>query len=44
LKKDHVKDNFKHFEDVAKQLEVKLFKEKLEELKTKTDAEGRDWL
>jgi transposase-like protein len=44
LKKDHVKDNFKLFEDVAKQLEVKLFKEKLEELKTKIDAEGRDWL
>jgi hypothetical protein len=29
---------------VAKQLEVKLFEEKLEELKTKTNAEGRDWL
>jgi transposase-like protein len=40
LKKDHVKDNFKLFEDVAKQLEVKL----LEELKTKTNAKGRDWL
>jgi hypothetical protein len=29
LKKDHVKDNFKLFEDVAKKLEVKLFEEKL---------------
>jgi hypothetical protein len=44
LKKDHVKDNFKLFEDVAKRLEVKLFEKKLEELKTKTNAEGRDWL
>ena len=44
LKKDHVKDNFKLFEIVARQLEVKLFEEKLEELKTKTNAEGRDGL
>jgi hypothetical protein len=29
LNKDHVKDNFKLFEDVAKQSEVKLFEENL---------------
>jgi transposase-like protein len=44
LKKDHMKDSFKLFENVAKQLEVKLFEEKLEELKTKTNTEGLDWL
>lgn len=44
LKKDGSKDNFPLFEEVCQQLEVKYFEEKLNELKSKVNAEGRDWL
>jgi hypothetical protein len=41
LLKDGTKDNFPLFEEVARMLEVKLFEEKLEHLKTATNAERR---
>jgi hypothetical protein len=44
LQKDGTKDNFSLFEEVACMLEVPFFKEKLEQLKTTTNAEGRQWL
>jgi len=44
LRKDGTKDNFPLFEEVAHMLEVKFFKEKLEQLRTVTNAEGRQWL
>jgi len=42
--KDHIKDNFKLFELVARQLEVQFFQEQLEKLKTTTNNQGRQWL
>ena len=39
--KDHIKDNFKLFELVARQLEVQFFEEQLEKLKTATNDQGR---
>ena len=42
--KDHINDNFKLFELVARQLEVQFFEEQLEKLKTATNDQGRDWL
>ena len=44
LWKDGTKDNFPLFEEVARMLEAPFFKEKLEQLKTATNAEGRQWL
>jgi len=44
LCKDGTKDNFSLFEEVARMLEVKLFEEKLEHLKTTTTQKGRQWL
>jgi len=44
FKKDSDKDNFALFEDLCHQNEVQFFKEKLEKLKTATDAQGRQWL
>jgi transposase-like protein len=44
LRKDGTKDNFPLFEEVARMLEVPFFEEKLEQLKTATNAEGRQWL
>ena len=39
-----MKDNFPLFEEVARMLEVSFFEEKLEQLKTSTNGEGRQWL
>jgi hypothetical protein len=39
-----MKDNFPLFEEVARMLEAPFFKEKLEQLKTATNVEGRQWL
>ena len=44
LRKDGTKYNFPLFEEVARMLEVPFFEEKLEQLKTATNAEGRQWL
>ena len=44
LRKDSVKDNFERLQVAARQLEVKFFHEKLEEIKIATNAEGRQWL
>ena len=44
FKKDGDKDNFALFELVARQLEVQLFEEKFEQLKTATNEQGRSWL
>jgi hypothetical protein len=44
LRKDGTKDNFPLFEEVARMLEVSAFEEKLELLKTATNAEGRRWI
>jgi len=44
FKKDGDKDNFALFELVARQLEVQLFEEKFEQLKTTTNEQGRSWL
>ena len=44
LRKDGTKDNFPLFEEVARMLEVSFFEEKLEQLKTTTNGEGRQWL
>jgi len=41
IRHDGTKDNFKLFEDVCRQLEVKLFNEKLDALKLATNARGR---
>jgi transposase-like protein len=42
LQKDGTKDNFPLFEEVARMLEVSFFEEKLEQLKTTTNAEGSE--
>ena len=42
--KDGVKDNFDLFQEAARQLEDKYFKEKLEQVRTASNAEGRQWL
>jgi hypothetical protein len=39
-----MKDNFPLFKEVARMLEVPFFEEKLEQLKTATNAEGMQWL
>ena len=44
LRNDGMKDNFPLFEEVARMLEVPFFEEKLEQLKTATNTEGRQWL
>ena len=41
IRHDGTKDNFKLFEEVCRQLEVKLFNEKLDALKLATNASGR---
>ena len=41
IRHDGTKDNFKLFEEVCRQLEVKLFNEKLDALKLDTNASGR---
>ena len=41
LRKDGVKGNFDLFQEVARQLEDKYFKEKLEQVRTTSNAEGR---
>jgi hypothetical protein len=42
--KDHKKDNFKLLEEVCHAVEVKIFEEKLEDLKAKTNVVGREWI
>ena len=42
--KDHIKDNFKLFEEVCRQTEKSLFKKKLEALKLKTNDHAREFL
>jgi hypothetical protein len=44
LRKDGVKDNFDLFQEAARQLEDKYFRRKLEEVRTASNAEGRQWL
>jgi hypothetical protein len=44
LRKDGVKDNFELFQEAARQLEDKYFREILEKVKTATNDEGRQWL
>ena len=44
LRKDSVKDNFGMFQEVARQLEDKYFQKKLEQVRTASNAEGRQWL
>ena len=44
IRRDGTKDNFKLFEEVCRQLEVKLFNEKLDALKLATNASGRQFL
>jgi hypothetical protein len=44
IRRDHTKDNFKLFEEVCRQREVKLFNEKLEALKLATNVDGRQFL
>ncbi|XP_039820677.1 uncharacterized protein LOC120682730 isoform X2 [Panicum virgatum] len=44
LRKDGNKNNLPLFEDVARMTKVQFFEEKLEELKTATDDQGRQWL
>ena len=44
IRRDHTKDNFKLFEEVCRQQEVKLFNEKLEALKLATNDDGRQFL
>ena len=42
--KDHIKDNFKLFEEMCRQTEMALFKKKLKALKLKTNDCGREFL
>jgi hypothetical protein len=44
LRKDGVKDNFDLFQEAARQLEDRYFWRKLEEVKTASNGEGRQWL
>jgi hypothetical protein len=44
IRRDGTKDNFKLFEEVCRQLKVKLFNEKLDTLKLATNASGRQFL
>lgn len=44
LRKDGVKDNFDLFQVAARQLEDYYFQRKLEQVRTATNAEGRQWL
>ena len=44
LRKDGVKDNFDLFQEAARQLEDKYFQKKLEQVRTASNAEGRQWL
>ena len=44
LRKDGVKDNFDLFQEATRQLEDKYFQKKLEQVKTASNAEGRQWL
>jgi hypothetical protein len=44
LRKDGVKGNFDLFQKAAQQLEDKYFKEKLEQVRTASNAEDRQWL
>ena len=44
IRRDGTKDNFKLFEEVCRQLEVKLFNEKLDALKLAINASGRQFL
>jgi hypothetical protein len=41
LRKDGVKDNFDIFQEAARQLEDRYFRRKLEEVRTASNAEGR---
>ena len=42
--KDGVKDNFDLFQEVARQLEDKYFQKKLEQSRTASNVEGRQWI
>jgi hypothetical protein len=44
LQKDGVKDNFDLFQEAARQLEDRYFRRKLEEVRTASNGEGRQWL
>ena len=44
IRRDHTKDNFKLFEEVCRQQEVQLFKDKLDALKLATNVDGRQFL
>ena len=44
FRKDNIKDNFPLFEELCRQNQVQFFEEKLEELKTATNDQGRQWL
>jgi hypothetical protein len=44
LWKDGVKDNFDLFQETARQLEDRYFRRKLEEVRTASNKEGRQWL
>ena len=44
LWKDGVKGNFDLFQEAARQLEDKYFQKKLEQVKTTSNAEGRQWV
>ena len=44
FRKDNIKDNFPLFEELCLQNQVQFFEEKLEELKTATNDQGRQWL
>ena len=44
LWKDGVKGNFDLFQEAARQLEDKYFREKLEQVRAASNAEGRQWL
>ena len=39
-----MKDNFDLFQEAARQLEDKYFQKKLEQVKTASNAKGRQWL
>ena len=44
FRKDNIKDNFPLFEELCRQNQVQFFEEKLEELKTAMNDQGRQWL
>jgi hypothetical protein len=44
LRKDGVKDNFDLFQEAARQREDRYFQRKLEEVRTASNTEGKQWL